>query len=197
MNCATSLPDAFLDWWFAPWDAAAQPAPHAAMAGVLALRDGYHVWCAHAQLAPGLPPSFDPAWAEASGTDGSALGPTAQLYGGLLAARAQDTAALATLSTAQRDWCLRLAATQPLHSHGGDAYLPGDSLALRGLCELACHLQAGFPGLWPRLRGGIDAASGARIATLLAAMPHALDAVAAARARRCWLRCRARAMQGA
>jgi hypothetical protein len=200
MSTAT-LPDAFLDWWFAPWrsapDGISPGGPHGAMRGTLALRDGYRLWCAQAALAPDLPPSFDPDWAEASGTDGAALGPAARLYGGLLAARTQDAAALATLCASERGWCLRLAATQPLACHGRAVYLAGDSLELRGLCELACHLEAAFPGLWPRLRSGIDAASGARIATLLACMPQALEAAAAARARRCWLLCRARAMHGA
>ncbi|WP_164557787.1 hypothetical protein HF313_16450 [Massilia atriviolacea] len=197
MSVAASLPDGFLDWWFAPWRTAPQPPPHAAMAGTLSLRDGYRLWCAQLGLPPALPPSFDPAWAEASGTDPAALGATARLYGGLLAARTQDGAALATLCAAERAWCLRLASTQPLACHGGPLYLDSDTLALRGLCELACHLEAGFPGLWPRLRCGLDAAVGARIATVLAAMPQALGAAGAERARRCWLLCRARAMQGA
>ncbi|MFB9241717.1 hypothetical protein IV454_18765 [Massilia antarctica] len=193
MTAAAPLPDGFLDWWFAPWHATAQAPAHAAMAGALSLRDGYRLWCAQAGLAPGLPPCFEPRWAEASGTDPAALGAAARLYGGLLAARAQDAAALATLPPTERDWCLRLAATQPLPCYGRELYLDADTLELRGLCELACHLEAAFPGLWPRLRGGLDAASVARIAVLLGAMAQPLGAATAARARRCWLLCRVRA----
>ncbi|MFS2007999.1 hypothetical protein ACEN9F_30770 [Duganella sp. CT11-25] len=191
------LPDAFVDWWFAPWRAAPDRSPHAAMTGALSLRDGYRLWCAQLDLAPGLPPSFDPAWAEAAGTDPAALGPAARLFGGLLAARTQDAAALAKLSAAERGWCLRTAATQPLACYGRESYVASDTLELRGLCELACHLQAAFPGLWPRLRAGLDAATTARIADLLAAMPLPLGAATAARVRRCWLLCRARAMHAA
>jgi hypothetical protein len=186
------LPDAFIDWWFAPWHDASGPPSHPAMAGALAQRDAYQLWCADLGLAPGLPHHFDPAWAEASGTDPAALGAAARLYGGLLAARAQDGTALATLGSADRLWCLRTAATQPLTCHGRALYVASDTLELRGLCELACHLQRAFPGLWPRLRGRCDVPSQARIAELLAAMAPAPD-LGAARARRCWLLCRARA----
>lgn len=197
MMSAAPLSDDFIDWWFAPWRAAADPPPHAAMAGTLSLRDGYQAWCAQLDLPPGLPRDLDAAWAQASGTDPAALGAAARLYGGLLAARNQDAPALATLPAAERTWCLSTAATQPLACYGRDLYLAGDTLALRGLCELACHLEAAFPGLWPRLRCGIDAASAARIDELLSAMPQPLGGATASRVRRCWLLCRARAMQTA
>ncbi|MYM98639.1 hypothetical protein [Duganella vulcania] len=189
------LPAAFVDWWFAPWQIAPARPPHAAMDGVMAMRDGYRLWCAQLQLMPGLPPSFDPEWAAAAGTDPAALAPAARLFGGLLAARAQDGPALATLPAQDRDWCLRVAATQPLACYGREHYAAGDTLALRGQCELACHLEAAFPGLWPRLRLGLDTADAARIGQLLAAMPAPLGAATAARVRRCWLLCSMRASQ--
>lgn len=193
-NPCAALPGDFIDWWFAPWGAAPERAPHATMAGALSLRDGYRLWCNQLGLAPGLPASFDPAWAEASGTDAAALGATARLYGGLLAARNQDMQALATLPAAGRIWCLSTAAAQPLACYGRDLYTASDTLELRGLCELACHLEGAFPGLWPRLRCGRDPASMARIGELLPAMPQPLGGATAARIRRCWLLCRARAL---
>ena len=196
-NPCAALPGDFIDWWFAPWHAAPERAPHAAMEGTLSLRDGYRLWCDQLDLAPGLPAAFDAAWVEASGTDPAALGTSARLYGGLLAARTCDAAALATLPAADRAWCLSTAATQPLACYGRDLYVASDSLELRGLCELACHLEAAFPGLWPRLRCGRDPAGMARIGQLLAAMPQPLGDTTAARIRRCWLLCRTRAMHAA
>jgi hypothetical protein len=192
------LDDAFIDWWFAPWRAAAAPLlpgpPLAGMDGELARRDGYRLWCERLGVAPDLPAAMDPAWAEVGGADPATLAGAARLFGGLLAARAHDAAGLAALSAAERGWCLRTAATQPLPSGGRDLYAATDPPALRGLCELASHLRAGFPGLWPRLRIGLDAGSAARIDELLAAMPEPdAGGAGAARVRRCWLLCRARA----
>lgn len=193
-SCAP-LPDAFLDWWFAPWRAAPTAGLHQGMDGVLARRDGYRLWCAQLDLTPGLPSTFDPSWAEICGIDCAALAAPARLFGGLLAARAQDAVALAALPSEERDWCLRTASTQPLVSHGRHLYLAGDTLELRGLCELACHLQTAFPGLWPRLRAGLDNSVAARINELLSAMASPLDATGGTRVHRCWRLCRVRADQ--
>lgn len=181
-------PAAFADWWFAPECGDVLPgAPQ--QTGLLARRDGYRLHCRRDGLPPALPPFMSAGWPLALGL-GAGLRPAARLYAGLLAAREHDAAALSRLAPADRAWCLRLAATQPLR-----ACAPGNGgadLTLRGLAELACHLERDFPGLWPRLRLALDQPTRDGVAALLPSLaPPA--AMATARAQRCWLACRRQA----
>lgn len=189
----TAPGDAFLDWWFNPWDYAVDlVTPPAHMHDALARRDGYRPWCRQAGLAADLPLRCAAGWSALAESDGQALLATAQLFGGLLAARQQQGAALAELAPAQRAWCLRTAALQPLVSYGEAQYLPADTLALRGLSELAHHLEHGFPGLWPRLRLLLPDDARSRIAQLRAALDGAPPPAGALRVQRCWRMCRER-----
>jgi hypothetical protein len=185
------LPSTFVDWWFAPWrDGVAAPQPEH-MRDRLGQRDGYRLWCAQARIAPDLPARFDPAW-HAAASAGPQLLATARLYAGLIAAREHDTGALAALPPEQRLWCLRTASTQPLARCGHAAYDDADTLEARGLAELACHLEHGFPGLWPRLRLALPAGLNECVAQLLAARPEHAAMPDPARPQRCWQMCRRR-----
>ncbi|QGZ42144.1 hypothetical protein IP92_05458 [Pseudoduganella flava] len=176
--------DAFVDWWHTPWRLpyAPQAWPDgAAPAGELARRHGYRLWCDAAGVPAALPATFDPQWQAMARCDGPALETAAGLYGGLLAARERDHAALARLPLAQRRWCMSVALTQPL-----TALVPGLAGTDRGLAELAAALAAGFPGLWPRLRLLLPPEQTAHIAPAGAA-------AASPRLARCWRLCAERA----
>ncbi|NRR30401.1 hypothetical protein HSX11_09375 [Oxalobacteraceae bacterium] len=182
----------FIDWWFAPWDYASAAAPLPAM-DRLGLRDGYRVWCGRAGIAAALPAHFDPAWQAMAAIRGDALLAGARLFGGLIAARAQRHDTLAELGIAERKWCVGVAATQPLHGWPGLQFRAADTIELRGLSELACWLEADFPGLWPRLQLTLPRATAARIEGLLAGAAAAAPEPSALRAQRCWNLCLRRA----
>lgn len=196
----------FIDWWFSPWhyaldgavDATAGPV---AMHDDLARRDGYRLWCQRAGIAADLPQQGDAAWQALAETDGAALLATARLFGGLLAARQQQTGALAELAPAQRAWCLRTAALQPLVSHGAPLYQPATSLAVRGLTELAYHLHSTAPGVWPRQALALPTETRQPVDQLLQALheqaPEAAAPAGATRVLRCWRMCRDRVYDGA
>jgi len=191
------LPEAFLDWWFAPWTYAA-PQPHLRPLPEqrLAQRDGYRLWCARAGLEADLPRSFDPAWHGAAVANGGELSAAARLFSGLIAARAHDETILRQLPFADRKWCASVAATQPLQGCG---IAPGaeaaDTPEARGLLELAWRLQAAFPGMWPRLRLSLAPELAGRVDRALDGMAAAQvkGTAGAVRAQRCWQLCRTRA----
>ncbi len=182
----------FIDWWFAPWDYAGGAPPLPAV-DRLALRDGYRLWCRRAGIAADLPARFDPAWQAVAAVQGDALLAGARLFGGLIAARAQRRDGLAELAFAERKWCVGVAATQPLHGWPGLRFRAADGIELRGLAELACRLEADFPGLWPRLQLTLPRAAAARLEGLLAGVAPAPPDASAPRARRCWNLCLSRA----
>ncbi len=186
------LPNSFLDWWFAPWEHNPAAAPQPWMTDRLAQRDGYRLYCAQGALAPDLPPQCDPAWHVVAGSDGPQLRAAARLFAGLIAARENNAAALAALTPGERSWCLRVAATQPLAGAGPLGYAHDEPMDVRGLAELACHLERGFPGLWPRVRLALPAALAQRVAQLAAAAPAASASASHRRLQRCWQMCRQR-----
>ena len=179
------LSDAFLEWWFAPPGMPPGADP-------LARRDRYPWWCAEAGVRPELPPAFDPDWQVAAVDAGAELRQAAALFGGIVAARAQDHVQLARLALAERRWCMSIAMTQPLKDCFGLRFAPDDPAELRGLAELARRLEHGFPGLWTRWRLLLPAPLAGRVDGLLqgAAAPAAGSD---ARVQRCWQMCRARA----
>ncbi|EJN02937.1 hypothetical protein [Herbaspirillum sp. YR522] len=175
--------DAFLDWWFVPWADLPASAP---TDGMLAARDRYRHWCDQAGLAPHIAEQADWRWQPAAVRDADELMQAAELFGGLLAARARRQAELAALSPARRRWCLSVALTQPLASWMGELPEPM-SLGRRGLLELGARLELAFPGMWPRLRLLLPAAEQqalSRFTKAPAAPPRLHD-----RDRRCWLMC--------
>ncbi|MET3130427.1 hypothetical protein AAKU55_000680 [Oxalobacteraceae bacterium GrIS 1.11] len=183
------LPNTFVDWWFAPWTVTpALPQP----SDRLGQRDAYRLCCAQSHIAPDLPAKLDPAWHVAYTGDVQELLATARLFAGLIAARQHDASALAALAPAERDWCLRTASTQPLLACNASPYGAADALDIRGLTELACHLEQAFPGLWPRLRLALGKRLRERIDQLLPSVGGANGAPGAIRAQRCWLMCRRR-----
>lgn len=192
----------FLDWWFRPWEYALDgaiddSAGAASMHDDLARRDGYRLWCRRAGIAADLPVHSQAAWQTLAENDGADLLATAQLFGGLLAARQQHNAALAELPPAQRAWCLRTAALQPLVCHAARLHPAGNGLALRALTELAYHLHYTVPGMWPRLALALPAETQQPVAALLqqllAQAPDPAQAPAGAtRVLRCWRMCRDR-----
>jgi hypothetical protein len=192
------LPAAFLDWWFAPWSYAAAASRHASYdAALIGRRDAYRLWCAGAGVRPALPAAFDAGWQAAALDDGSALASSAKLFGGLLAARRQQREALSQLALADRKWCLSIASVQPLAEYGAVPYAPDDALEVRGLAELSCRLEQGFPGMWSRLRLLLPRELHDRVAALLPQERDARDVPdpASQRALRCWRLCRQRAAE--
>lgn len=192
------LSDAFLEWWFSPWNYALAARTVLPMAtDQLGRRDGYRLWCARAAVIAPFPERFDPGWHVAMLDHGPELIATASLFAGLIAARERDQKVLAQLEIADRKWCMSVALTQPLKGCRRP-FAADDSIAIRGLVELACHLEPGFPGLWSRLRLILPAALASRVDTVL----HAALAVSeiaegpAIRAQRCWLLCRRRVASG-
>lgn len=178
----------FIDWWFAPWDYAIG-APPLPAADRLALRDGYWLWCERAGIPAALPAHFDPDWQSVAAVQGEALLAGARLFGGLIAARAQRQDTLAELGFAERKWCVGVAATQPLHGWPGLQFRAADAIELRGMTELACRLEADFPGLWPRLQLTLPKAAAIRVEGLLAGAAPAPLEPSALRAQRCWSLC--------
>ena len=190
------LSDHFIDWWFAPWRyAAASPAGLAPAPDLLAQRDQYGLWCAQAGVRPDVPSRFDPGWQVAAVGAAPQLRKGAELFGGVIAARGQDQAALGRLVLAERRWCMSIALTQPLKGCCERQFDPRDPVELQGLTELARRLERGFPGLWPRLRLQLPAALAGQVHALLpAALADPVPAAASeARVQRCWQMCLAHA----
>jgi hypothetical protein len=190
------LPTAFLEWWFAPWRYAVTAPAHASDGSdLIGRRDAYRLWCAHAGAVAPLPASFDAGWHTAASEDGGELTSCAGLFGGLLAARRHQQEALVQLPLADRKWCMSIASVQPLPECGRVDYAPGDTLEVRGLAELACHLERGFPGMWSRLKLLLPQPLQERVTSLLQQGRVASDVPEAAtqRALRCWRLCRQRA----
>lgn len=188
------LSDAFLDWWFAPWNYASSS--HASQhADLIGRRDAYRLWCAGAGVASALPLTFDATWQAAALEDGSVLASSAKLFGGLLAARQQQQEALAQLAVADRKWCMSIASVQPLPRTPAAPYAPGEALEVRGLTELSCRLEAAFPGMWSRLRLLLPREFADRVTALLEQGNDAHDLAdnASPRALRCWRLCQRRA----
>lgn len=187
------LPSSLFDWWFAPWSYAVNPNLHLPLASDrFAQRDGYRLWCAKAQVDPDFPTKFHAAWHIAVTSDTAYLCATARLFGGLIAAREHDQLRLGMLSTMDRKWCLGIAATQPLQRCQKVQYEDNDSIEVCGLGEIAHRLQAGFPGMWSRLRLLLMPEHVIRVDAFLT---QALDApvesdAAHLRAQRCWRICR-------
>jgi hypothetical protein len=192
------LPNAFIDWWFNPWECAAParewPLP---AADALGRRDAYRLWCAHAAVVADLPQRFAPFWHVLAGMSGTELTATARLFAGLIAAREHQQAVLGELAFEHRKWCISIAATQPLRSAQGATYTAQDGIEVRGMVELAHRLERGFPGLWSRLRLTLDPALTARVERLAqSVVACAVDeaaATATSRVARCWTLCRLRA----
>lgn len=185
------LPDFFFDWWFSPWEYAPDRGPQMPLVqDRLGQRDSYRFWCKHAHIPADLPDQFDPAWHIATMVNGEELVAVARLFGGLFAARAHDHTLLSVLPFADRKWCVSVAAIQPLRASTGIYYTPEDSIDIRGLVELACHLEQGFPGLWGRLKLLLPPTLTGRVAQLLAAAQEAAPATSTARIQRCWILCR-------
>lgn len=189
------LPSSFFDWWFAPWTYAVNSELKLPLAqDRFAQRDGYRLWCKRADVEPDFPRHFHAAWNIVATSDGAQLLATARLFAGLIAAREHDQILLALLPSADRKWCLSIAATQPLQRCPSTQYDPDDSAELRGLVELGRRLESGFPGLWSRLRLLLPGPLYGQIDALLeqaVIAPREADA-ALARAHRCWRACRSR-----
>jgi hypothetical protein len=188
------LSAAFLDWWFAPWNYASSA--HASHDADLAgRRDAYRLWCASAGVRPALPAAFEAEWQTAALEDGSVLASTAALFGGLLAVRRQQPAALAQLVVADRKWCMSIASVQPLTEYGAEPYASDEALEVRGLTELSCRLEHAFPGMWSRLRLLLPRELEGQVAVLQEQRSNAYGApeTASQRVLRCWRLCQRRA----
>ena len=149
------LSTTFIDWWFAPWRYAIDTASTKVDDDLVSQRDGYRNWCNEAGIASDLPTQFDPHWTSAAVSDAHLLEQAASLFMGLIAARQPlqtHHSTLNLLAFDDRKWCLSLAATQLLPSYAVDYPGADDSLAARGLAELAIRLNSGFPGIWSRLQ---------------------------------------------
>lgn len=174
----------FLDWWF-------DPSMRADGASPLSRRLGYRFWCGEHGVRPDFPRASDSAWQQFAGCDAAVLLPAARLYGALLAAREGRHDALAGLPAAVRRWSLATAAIQPLVR----LCRPSGDLRCDGLRELACAMEAGFPGMWDRLRlalpGEQAADAGAALTgfILRGMVPGACGGAAARRRLRCWGLC--------
>lgn len=181
---AEAAPDEFLDWWFTPGmrDGAVSP---------LSMRLGYRLWCGEHGVRPDFPTASDSGWQQFAGCDAGELLSAARLYGSLLAAREGRHGVLAHLTAGERRWSLATAAIQPL----ARLCAPGGDLQCDGLRELACAMEAGFPGMWDRLRlslpGEMAADAGAALTgfILRGMVPGAASGAAARRRLRCWGLC--------
>jgi len=183
---ARSLSDGFLDWWFAPSPPGGVPPAFAQGAGPLARRHGYRLWCEAAGIPADLPPAFDSGWQVAAQTDAALVRRAASLYAAMLAVRTGRQAQLTALPPGERRWCMGIAATQPLQPlTTADAATP---LETWGLAELAAALDAGFAGVWPRLRIVLQMADPDIARNTAIATP-----AAATRRLRCWGLCLERA----
>ncbi|MGW8393177.1 hypothetical protein [Pseudoduganella sp. HUAS MS19] len=174
----------FLDWWF-------NPALHAQDAAPLSRRLGYRLWCGEHGVRPDFPRAFDGGWQRFAACDAALLLAAARLYGALLAAREGRHGALACLPVGERRWSLGTAAIQPLVR----LCPPGGDIQRDGLRELACSLEAGYPGMWDRLRLTLapemaDDAAAALTGFMLRGLAPGVASGAAARRRlRCWALC--------
>jgi hypothetical protein len=190
------LPEAFIDWWFAPWSYATDiPARLPAAGDLLARRDQYTFWCAQTGVRADFPVEFDPGWQVAAMRVGPELRKAAELFAGLIAARAQDQSVLERLSISDRRWCMSIAITQPLKACDEVPYHPTDPAEVHGLMELARRLEHGFPGVWTRLRLLLPKPLANRVDVLLAvaSVESGPAATSKVRAQRCWHMCRVRA----
>lgn len=176
------LSEGFLDWWFAPWELGGATPAFAQGASALARRHGYRLWCDAAGIPADLPPAFDSGWQVAAQRDSGLLRHAASLYAAMLAVRQGRQAALTALAPAERRWCMGIAATQPLLALTQPE--PATALETWGLAELAGALDAGFAGIWPRLRLVLGAGDPTVVRDESAAVP-----AAAARRLRCWRLC--------
>lgn len=222
-GAAPPLSEEFLDWWFAPWrlpaallvadprvapgapDAVAQPQPGQAgqivqvaeggQLGQLAQRHGYRSWCLDAGVQVDFSAQFDSGWQFAALDSAAALRRAARLFAGLLAAREGDQQRLGQLAPVERRWCMSLALAQPVSGLMQPDACAFDTLETRGLLELACALEDGFPGMWTRLRLLLPLAQQVRIADgLRHGRAEGLQAAPrAARGQRCWRLCIERA----
>lgn len=188
------LSDNFIDWWFAPWRYAIAPISATVDDDVISQRDGYRNWCAQAAIASELPPQFDPHWSSAAVENADLLAQAASLFMGLIAARQplkaqQQSFNLLTLD--DRKWCLSLAATQLLPAYAVEHPESDDDCAIRGMAELAIRLDAGFPGLWPRLQMTLQEADRAAVQLRLQNnwADHEVITRSATRSQRCWRLC--------
>lgn len=179
-----ALSDAFLAWWFAPWDLGGAQPGFAQGASALARRHGYRLWCEAARVPADLPPAWDSGWQMVAMSDAGMLRRAARLYAAMLAARSARPALLAELPLTERRWCMGVALTQPLQALTEPQAASG--LEAWGVAELAGALEAGFTGLWPRLRRVLDTDT---IDVAAAVLPPA----AATRQLRCWRMCLERA----
>lgn len=196
------LSQAFLDWWFAPWQYIETPALPGMSDTLVARRDSYRAWCEQAALAPDLPHLFDPGWQSAASQQGQELRRRAGLFGGLFAAREHQQSILGTLARDQQTWCQRVSLAQPLircvPDIGSTESVQADAVVV-GLAELAWRLEQDFPGMWARLRGLLDLSERTRIDDALPAARRrsvSESSAAARRALRCWQFCCTRAQQG-
>jgi hypothetical protein len=179
-----AAPGDFLDWWFNPGVRDGDVPP-------LSRRLGYRRWCGEHGVRPDFPAVLDSGWQQFAGCDGEVLLPAARLYGALLAAREGKHGALACLASGERRWSLATAAIQPL----GRLCRPSGDLLCDGLRELACAMEAGFPGMWDRLLlslpGELAADAGAALTgfILRGQVSGAASGAAARRRLRCWGLC--------
>lgn len=188
--------DAFYEWWFAPWKYARPGAQSLPLhANELARRDGYQAWCQLNEVASDLSADCDREWEIARTADGDELLATARLFGGLFAARENDTQLLVALPFADRKWCMSVAALQPLSWLHDVSASHAESIEMHGLRELAVHLEHGFPGLWSRLRLLLPAELADKLVGHAPGKWRRGKAAgsAAPRLQRCWRMCRDRA----
>jgi hypothetical protein len=179
---AQPLSDNFVDWWFAPWNLGGGTPAFAQDASPLARRHGYRIWCDAAGVPADLPASWDSGWQIVAVSDGGLLRRAARLYAALLAARMSRHGQLAALPMAERRWCMGVANTQPLQAlTEPEAETP---LEAWGIAELGAALEAGFAGLWPRIRIVLGSAP---------ALPAVKAQSSATRSLRCWRMCLDRA----
>lgn len=179
---------AFIDWWFAPWRNGGPALPDICMSE-LARRDTYRHWCKQAAVVPQLPSHADWHWQAVAEMDGDILLLSAELFGGLLAARRQRHDELLELSPSRRRWCLAVALTQPLVDWS-DAAMPVPSPRQRGLLEFSLRIERALPGLWSRLALLLPATVRPQL------QPDVVVAYTLReRDRRCWLMCMAQAYQ--
>lgn len=182
----------FLQWWFSPW---ANVADSRTNIGVeddeLARRDAYPHWCAQAGVSADFPESCDWRWAEVVTDDVKGLASTARLFMGIIAAGERDQSLLSELPAADRKWCVRVAATQPLSAACKTAYVQTDRMTTRGFVELAARLESDFPGLWSRLSLMIPIPVSTCISELLetGVLTSNFSNSAIVRAQRCWRLC--------
>ncbi|HEY8024621.1 MAG TPA: hypothetical protein VIF60_08660 [Burkholderiaceae bacterium] len=194
-----ALSDSFIDWWFSPWsyagDEGQSDGPASALStltssDMLARRDAYRLWCAELKVAADLPPHFDPAWSIVATSEPQEFAATLRLFGAVIAACGRDELLLGELPFDDRRWCMSIASTQALTT----APRPAASLAERGAQELKDRLDAGFYGIWSRLRLLLSPPLRVAVDRQTNESSRApLAAGAVARGQRCWRLCRERA----